>query len=77
MSAERSTPSVPLTTVWWEDDPTIHRDVVAYCKRCAAGFEGGEEVEIVSPSGIAHCQRGDEYTKCGIDATGLDWWWRL
>lgn len=78
MTAEQSTPtkSVPITVVWFEETGE-KRDVLAYCLRCAQGWEGGEEVEIVSPSGIAHCQRGDERTKCGIDATGLDWWWRL
>ena len=79
MGSEQNVSSVPhvITTVWWEDDPAITRDVVAYCKRCAQGFEGGEEVEIVSPAGIAHCNGRGEFTKCGINATGLDWWWRL
>ena len=66
----------PLTVVHF-DETGAERAVVQYCARCAQGFEGGEEIEIVSPSGIAHCQRGDERTKCGIDATGPNWWWRL
>jgi hypothetical protein len=66
----------PLTTVAFEETGEL-RDVLRYCARCATGFEGGEEVEIVSPTGVAHCERGDERTKCGIDATGPEWWWRL
>ena len=76
MTAAAPTVVSPLTVVLFEETGE-ERAVWRYCRRCAQGFEGGEEVEIVSPSGVAHCQRGDEYTKCGIDAAGPDWWWRL
>ena len=66
----------PLTVVTFEETGE-KRYVFSYCKRCAQGFEGGEEVEIVSPSGVAHCEGREGRTKCGIDATGEDWWWQL
>lgn len=65
-----------ITVVWFEET-NEQREVWRYCRRCAQGPEGGEEIEIVSPSGTAHCSDGYERTKCGINATGVDWWWRL
>ena len=66
-----------LGFVYWEEDPDRKRKVKALCRRCRDLADGGD-VEIVSPSGIAHEQHEHdlENTACGIDATGPDWWWR-
>lgn len=77
-----------LGVVWWDDDPTRERIVTKVCERCNRSFSRGNytrrishlnDIWIVSPNGIGHIQHEDhtEKTACGIDATGLDWWWRL
>jgi len=65
-----------LTTVVFEETGE-ERSVVKYCARCARMWEGGEEVEVVSPAGVAHCGNDYGLTLCGIDATGAGWWHRL
>lgn len=66
----------PLTVVWFEETGE-QRSVWRYCTRCASGPEGVEEVEIVSPDGLAHAYGEPERTRCGINATATNWWWRL
>lgn len=61
-------------TVHWEEDPTRERVVVRWCLRCQADAD----FDIVSPKGTTHyaAEHNEGYTRCGIDATGEDWWWR-
>lgn len=77
----------PIGTVHWEGEQK-ERTVKGFCENCQRSVSQGnltrrmrtiEEVTIVSPSGIAHAQHedGTEYTACGLNAAGLDWWWRL
>ncbi len=62
------------TVVWWEEDDSKTRKVVRYCLQC----QTDSDFDIVSPRGTAHyAHEYDEgRTRCGIDATGLKWWWR-
>jgi hypothetical protein len=77
-----------LGEVTWEDDPTKKREVRGFCERCQRSvspgnltrrMSGWEDVRIVSPSGLAHAQHEDgyEFTACGLNAAGRDWWWAL
>lgn len=59
--------------VHWEDDPSKTRLVTGYCQRCDTA---GDDFEIVAPTGTAHHSGDEGKTRCGIDATGNDWWWR-
>ena len=63
-------------TVHWEEEPTKTREVKHYCLRCQA--EADADFSIVSPRGTAHyeAEYNEGRTRCGIDATGEDWWWR-
>lgn len=69
-----------MTTVYWEDDPARTRTVERLCDRCdrQPGWLKPDEFNIVSPSGVAHyaAEYNEGRTLCGIDATGLEWWWR-
>jgi hypothetical protein len=78
----------PIGTVTWEEWPGKSREVKGFCERCQRSVSQGNhtrrmkdfsDVQIVSPSGIAHAQHedGDERTACGLNAAKLDWWWRL
>lgn len=58
--------------VHWEDDPSKTRLVTGYCARCGAGGD----FDIVAPTGTAHYGAEDGKTRCGIDATGDEWWHR-
>ena len=77
-----------LGTVTWDDDPTKEREVRDFCERCQQSVSQGnftrrmsgfEDVKIVSPTGLAHAQREDgfEFTACGLNAAGPEWWWKL
>lgn len=72
--------SRPLGTVWWDDDPARKRLVTRICARCQAytAIRSLDEVWIVSPAGLGHAESeyNEGHTACGLDATGLDWWWR-
>lgn len=70
------------------EETGIQRVVRAFCENCQRSVSQGnhtrrmttiDEVTIVSPSGIAHAQHElhSERTACGLDATGVMWWWRL
>lgn len=48
------------------------------CKRCDPPI--GElriGFVVVSPGGTAHMEGIEGDTRCGIDATGDNWWWPL
>lgn len=50
------------------------REVKSWCLQCQAD----SDFTIVSPTGKAHYSSDTgERTRCGIDATGDNWWHRL
>jgi len=50
------------------------REILRYCDRCQAD----SDFTILSPRGTAHLSsETGEKTRCGIDATGENWWHRL
>ena len=56
------------------DETGEEREVVKWCDRCQAD----SDFTIVSPRGTAHYSSDTgEDTRCGIDATGDNWWHRL
>jgi hypothetical protein len=56
------------------DETGEEREVKTWCLRCQAD----SDFTIVSPTGKAHYSSDTgEDTRCGIDATGADWWHRL
>ena len=85
MTAEGDVRAGVLGVVTFEE--TGHeREVLRVCARCARTRQYRAEtptciaeVNLVSPSGLAHIQDWDgaPKTACGIDATGPEWWWRL
>jgi hypothetical protein len=66
-----------IETVYWEGEPERTRDVVWRCEVCYPNGDDGGHILIVCPQGVAH--HVDDYarTRCGKDALGDDWWWRL
>jgi hypothetical protein len=66
--------------VWWDEEPEKKRIVTRYCKSCQRGdtrdLNHIHFVDIVSPQGIGHKFGPNEFTACGKDATGEEWWWR-
>lgn len=75
-----NTPSAPLGTVWWAEEPERKRQVKRVCGPChhITAIASLDEVYIVSPAGIAHAESEirEGCTACGKNATGEDWWWR-
>lgn len=54
------------------------REVKGGCFRCGVTPEDVRDLAVVvSPRGIAHFGMDGGDTKCGIDATGENWWWPL